>query len=260
MSYLDTQPGIDTRMLVSSDYLPPADLRITEMRGDGDDRSATISFKVDGQEHKADVRLTKRQSRTLGVFRDWTIDGTAVLLVSTSAAVSAQVDGIAVGNTANNTREPVVVRVLPGRHKVDIADNPLLEGGPVTVVAESGSVEVPLSVQVKASAKQAAETQVKQYLDQCAAEKTLAPKGCPFAVSSYYGLGNVAWKIATYPTIEIRQQDNTGGVYVRTRDGSRGRVILTGTRSTGTAYEDDISFEVTGGLRVDQGKLVFTPF
>ncbi|MER6796659.1 hypothetical protein ABT262_32540, partial [Amycolatopsis mediterranei] len=140
----------------------------------------------------------------------------------------------------------------------DIADNPLLEADQNVVDAALGATEVPLGVRVKASAQQAAQDQVKTYLDQCAGQKTAEPPNCPFRLAFYSEVVNVSWKITAYPEVEL-QQTQSGAVAVRTRTGSQGRVTVTGTQSGGTPYQDEQTFSVNGGIYPDQGRLVFAP-
>ncbi|MEV6873727.1 zinc ribbon domain-containing protein [Amycolatopsis sp. NPDC051128] len=256
-SYLDGD-GPSGAMLRSPDYVPPTGLKIHGVEDDDDDsRSASISFLVDGHEKSGQVRLTRRKTHTWGVFRDWAISGLEpTLRITVSAAVPLRVDGetLATGRPG----DAVEIAVFPGRHKVDVADNPLLEADQGVVDAALGMTEVPLGVRVKASAQQAAQDQVKNYLDQCAAQKRAEPPNCPFRLSAFSEVMDISWKITVYPTIELRQTPS-GEIAVHTRTGSEGRVTVTGTQSGGTTYQDEQAFDVDGFLYPDQRGLVFSP-
>ncbi|MFC5688232.1 zinc ribbon domain-containing protein [Amycolatopsis mediterranei] len=245
-------------MLRSPDYQPPAGLKIHDVEDDGDDtKTASISFVVGGHEQSGKVQLTRRRTHTWGVFRDWAIsDLRPTLRITTTTAVPVRVDGETLATSGQ--RDDVEIPVFPGRHKVDIADNPLLEADQNVVDAALGATEVPLGVRVKASAQQAAQDQVKTYLDQCAGQKTAEPPNCPFRLAFYSEVVNVSWKITAYPEVEL-QQTQSGAVAVRTRTGSQGRVTVTGTQSGGTPYQDEQTFSVNGGIYPDQGRLVFAP-
>ncbi|MBE8524316.1 zinc ribbon domain-containing protein [Amycolatopsis sp. H6(2020)] len=279
-SYVSSPPPRGD-MLRSPDYEPPTGLEIrnvTDLRMDFkhvkdikdpellkkaedyedlEPKIASISFVVGGHEQSGEVWLTRRKSHTWGVFRDWTIsDLRSTLRITTTTAVPLRVDGQTVA--ANGPRGEVEIPVFPGRHKVDVADNPLLEADQNVVDAALGATDVALDVRVKASAQQAAQDQVKTYLDQCATQQTAEPRNCPFRLPYYSEVVNVSWKIEAYPEVELRQTQS-GEVAVRTRTGSQGRVTVTGTRSGGTPYQDDQTFSVSGSFYPDQGRLVFSP-
>ena len=260
LTYLTAGDSSDTSIAAgiigSQSYVPPTGLKVQGIKDDSDDgesRTETIGYSIGDSKYTAQVSLRHRKELSWGLFRSWRIsDSRPTLQIASSTPLPVRVNGVSLpGQDGEELRTPL----FPGRHVVDIADNPLLESDPVTIDIGFDDAELELVTRVKATAQQTEEQQVKDYLNGCAVATPDPEQNCPFSPNSSE-LTSVAWRIDKLPTIEVRQTPS-GEIAVRTQED--GQATLTAKNYDGSPYTDSMSFSVQGSVILDQGKVVFQP-
>ncbi len=245
-SYIRDSGTATSDIVKSEQYVPPTKLKISAIEGDKE-KTAKVSFFLGDQQMNAEIPLHRKKELTLGLFRGWGINGDRPSIqISTSAPVEIQVNGKPLPSEAQESR---VLQVFPGRYVVSVADNPLIESTPVTVNAADGENEATLEPKIKADAKSAVDAQIKEYLKGCVTKNV---ESCPFTSS----ITKPVWRIDTYPAIDVRL-DESGAVRVDTT--TRGKATVTGAGYGGYPTNDSMSFDLSGSVVVDQGKLKFQP-
>ncbi|WP_405063502.1 hypothetical protein OG474_18155 [Kribbella sp. NBC_01505] len=245
-SYIKDSSTSTADIVKSDQYVPPTKLKIDKIEGD-DAKTAKVSFFIGDKQVSGSIPLHHKDELTLGLFRGWGINGdTPSIQISTAAPVDVQINGKPLPDDAKESRQ---LNVFPGRYVVSVVENQLLESAPLTIDAGFGANEALLEPKIKASAQAAAETQVKDYLNGCAAKNV---ETCPFRTE----ITKAVWKIDTLPTIELRIADD-GAVVVETK--SSGKATVTGTGYGGYPVNESPTFTVTGRLTVDQGQVKFQP-
>ncbi|MET7281897.1 hypothetical protein ABZS29_26935 [Kribbella sp. NPDC005582] len=245
-SYIEGSSTATSDIVKSEQYVAPTKVKVGAVEGDKV-KTVKVSFFVGDQPMNAEIPLHRKKELTLGLFRGWALDGDLPSIqISTSAPVDVQVNGKPLPPEAQESR---VLQVFPGRYVVSVADNPLIDSTPVAVNAASGENEANLEPKIKADAHAAVDAQIKEYLKGCVTKNV---ETCPFTSS----ISKQVWRIDTYPTIEVRL-DESGAVRVETA--TRGKATVTGTGYGGYATNDSMSFDLSGSVVVDQGKLKFQP-
>jgi hypothetical protein len=248
--------SIEAGILGSQSFVPPTGLKVQGIKDESDDgesRTATIGYSVGDSKYTAQVSLRRSEELSRGLFRSWRISvSRPTLQITSSTPLPVRVNGVSLpGQDGEELRTPL----FPGRHVVDIADNPLLESDPVTIDIGFDDAELELVTRVKATAQQAVEQQVKDYLNGCAVAAPNPGQNCPFSPNSSE-LTSVSWRIDKLPTIELSQSPS-GEIAVRTQED--GQATLTAKNYDGGPYTDSMSFSVQGSVALDQGKVVFQP-
>ena len=103
------------------------------------------------------------------------------------------------------------------------------------------------------SARESIETQVRAYLDRCAASTELMPKGCPFSAYSSAPVTRVTWRITRYPPLEITL-GSTGDAQIVGGVGE-----ATATTARGEVLPGNTSFLLHGDGRAAGDKVLFVP-
>ncbi|MET7808541.1 hypothetical protein [Micromonospora chersina] len=226
-------------------YHPPQDLRITKMDIRDDVGEMAGEYELDGKRQKTGLYLI-RDARG-GERRPWSINYLPGLEPPSGAY---GFDALLVAGT----RVPAgfIEAVFHGSYLVSLPDHPIREAeAPVTVRAGDRESGV-LRVRMRDSARPAIETQVRAYLDRCAASTEPAPKGCPFSAWSPTAATDVAWRITQYPPLQI-----TLG------SGSEAQVFGNGGTVTvsagGAVLAENMSFTVHGFGRAAGDRVVFVP-
>ncbi|MFC9687295.1 hypothetical protein ACFTSF_02055 [Kribbella sp. NPDC056951] len=245
-SYIKDSSTSTADIVASDKYIPPTKLKINSIDGD-DEKTAKVSFFLGDQQVNAEIPLHRKKELTLGLFRGWGIDGgQPSIQISTSAPVEIQVNGKPLPPESQETRN---LQVFPGRYVVSVADNPLVESAPVTINAGSGESEATLEPHIKAGAQAAVDAQIKEYLKGCVTKNV---DTCPFTSS----ITKPVWRIDTYPTVELHL-DESGSVQLETTED--GKATVTGTGYGGYPVDDSMSFDISGSVVVEQGKLKYQP-
>ena len=233
-------------------YRPPENITVGDVPAEGDRRLVPVGFELDGKSYRLQVFARRADTRTLGVFRGWMVEGGLLTLgIAAPAGARPAVNGVAV---PDSTVGPLAA--FPGQYRVGIADNPLLQARETVATVTGRGGEVRLSPTLKDSVRTEIEAQVRSYVDGCARSAELKPQGCPFAVTAPSLVSGVRWTIATYPTLALSINAQTGAVSVST--GREGRADATGTLSDGTAFSRSDPFRVSGTAALADGKVKFT--
>ncbi|WP_025616576.1 zinc ribbon domain-containing protein [Salinispora cortesiana] len=250
---------------LNASYRPPSAAEVTsieelneiELAGvpagadSADWRSASVTYRVGSRTYREVLYLHRQEQKELGVLHGWLIYGGVNELTVPIWQDDARVliNGQAVPARDRYAR----ARVFPGVHEVRLADDLLFEAEPV--VMEVGLLEpheARLRPTVSESARSEVESQVKAYLDECAASTDPSPEGCPF---SWIALGpsrTVQWTIETYPELEFKMRGSELAVA-----GWSGRVNVAYSSFGGTEDDFDTPFYVTGLATVVDGKVTF---
>ncbi len=256
-------------VLKDKGYTPPADVTIKKIdeakgypsgdtNGDPPPRVADIDFRIGDQKYQTQLSLLREEKTSYGVFHEWrVVGGLSPLVVIAAAGAPVKVNGVATPVSSPNSETRDVPAAFLGRYSVALADNPLLEADGKTVDVSPKGGEVTLDVQLKDSAREATEEQVKAYLDECAESTDLEPQNCPFSAYSYSTITDVKWTIVEYPPIKVELQPE-GLVVVYTDGYEYGTAKVTG-KDAGHKFSQEITFQVSGTVSVFKGDIVFAP-
>lgn len=251
----DSNSPTGSEILTSQAFVPPTALKVDKIE-DGDDdksRKAKVSYKLGDSNVTAEVSLRRSEELSFGLFRGWYIsDDRPAIAITTSSPVPVQVNGVTL---APDSEQGPRTTVFPGRYVVEVADNPLVDSDPVTVDVGFEDVEANLVTRIKATAQAEVDKQVKAYLTGCLVAATKPEHNCPFSIG-YSEITSPVWRIDKYPTIELGLNPDGGITVESTEDG---QATLTGKGYGGTPYADNSSFDVSGVVGVEQGKVVFSP-
>ncbi|MEJ3746691.1 zinc ribbon domain-containing protein [Actinomycetes bacterium KLBMP 9797] len=200
-----SQPALAGGALRHADYTPPSGFELREVRTDGDRATAQVHYEIAGTPYD-EILTLRRLGGPDHTLRRWHIDnGVRELPVAVDGGPGMRaVDG---GSAVTVVGVPVllgretVLAAFPGAYTVRLPDDPLVEAEPVTVNT-GGQEGGLLTPRLRDSARQQIEQQVKTYLERCAQQREVAPDGCPFRYSSYYGdVVSISWKITRLPTL-----------------------------------------------------------
>lgn len=233
-------------------YRPPENITVGEVPAEGDRRLVPVGFELDGKSYSWQLFVRRTESRTLGVFQGWLVEGGLLpLAIAAPRGVLPAVNGVTIPQSATGP-----LFVFPGQYRVGIADHPLLEmKGTIATVADEPA-EVRLSPTPKASMRAEVEAAVKSYVDGCARSPELKPQGCPFAVTAPSPVTGVRWNVRAYPRLALSIDPETAMVNVSSE--GEGRADATGTLSDGTPFSRSDAFRVSGTAALVDGKVKFT--
>ncbi|GAA1603383.1 zinc ribbon domain-containing protein [Kribbella sancticallisti] len=256
-SYLTGDDSSATAAILTSEqYVAPTDLKVQGIEDDSDDgkrRTAKVSYAIGDTKKTGEVSLRRSEELSFGLFRGWSIsESRPSLEITTSAPIAVQVNG---ATLEADPEQSLRATVFPGRYVVDVADNPLLETDPVTVDVGFDDAEANLVTRIKETAQAEVDKQIKEYLKGCLVEATKPEHNCPFSMG-YSDITRPVWRIDKYPTIELKLGSRGQIVAESTADG---QATLTGKGYGGTPYADSTPFDLSGGVTVEQGKVVFLP-
>lgn len=119
-------------------------------------------------------------------------------------------------------------------------------------VVMARALGVPVSTTVEPVASTALLTEVdsavRDYLDACAAQKTLVPAECPFAGFAFEKIAKGPnWGIETYPTIEISHSDGEWSVYGKGKARLKVSLVDFATEKT-TKYSESVPYVIKGTI------------
>lgn len=256
------QEILDMTALRSDDYTPPTDVRVDTVETEDDTATARVGFTLGGQRQEMTMSLVRDQDRAAGLFPRWRIvDGTYQVNVYVVGVPSVVLAGVTVPIT--EAGEAATAHVFPGDYVARLPKHPLLVAEPVTVRAgvqrgAGGGAEMVPSV--SPGAREQAERQVRQHVDDCAAKTVLDPDGCPFSTYSYGDARDVHWKIITYPSVSVELDSyRTGMIVVRTVQPGVAKATWREVYVS-TAYPEDYedSFTVSGTVVASGDAVTFT--
>ncbi|WP_200211081.1 zinc ribbon domain-containing protein [Micromonospora coerulea] len=227
-------------------YHPPRHLRIKVVVVRDDVAEMEGEYELDGKRQKTGLYLIRDGGG--GERRPWSINYLPQL-PPPSGEYGFEALVIA------GTRAPagLLEAVFHGSYLVSLPDHPIREvTAPVIVHAGAREGGV-LRTRMRDSARESIETQVRAYLDRCAASTELMPKGCPFSAYSSAPVTRVTWRITRYPPLEITL-GSTGDAQVVGGVGE-----ATATTARGEVLPGNTSFLLYGDGRAAGDKVLFVP-
>lgn len=246
-----SNPLLSRLALRGEGYRPPTNFALTAMDVNGADAVATVRYDVAGQTQVEQVSV--HRGRATNIFQRWHVrDGVHPLPLAVPFAGQFTVAGATIVVDGRGGTQPLAV--FPGAYVLSLADNPLLQANPVTIVPGERAAPVTLTPQLKVSAQNDIARQVREWVDNCAKMTTREPPGCPFSAYSGYA-EPVRWQVLGYPTLGF---DIGSATEVRVTSTSPGSVRLTGAPSSYSSPSTD-SFSVSGVASASNGSVVFTP-
>ncbi|WP_188188949.1 zinc ribbon domain-containing protein [Nonomuraea sp. SYSU D8015] len=265
---IDNPVLLQSKVLKSSGYIPPADVRVeeaqkTESESEDDEVTVRASFTLDQERRSVTLRLRRDEQRVAGVFHRWRIKGGVYQITAHASGAESL---LVAGEVVPVNRSYVMLDAYPGGYRVSLPDQPLWEANPVvayagTDVAGYAVDEVSLEPVIKSSARAAIDQQVRSYVDNCAKSTLLAPENCPFSAASWYEVRNVRWKIVTYPEYVV-ERGYSGEVTLSSTEYGEASVTgreVYGFSSGSQPYEETTRFYVSGSVVVLEGAVTFVP-
>lgn len=170
------------------------DAEVTDVReGDGG-ASATVRFRLDGDEHEADLRLTPGSG-------GWVVDdsGLGALRSTTTIGTAVQV-GDAVLPVEHDAA------LLPGVYPVTAAPRTLLTGTAEVVVLPGDDATAGVTAELRPEATEAAQTQLEAYLTSCTADGTVVPENCGVRIpwgTEFREISDIAFRVERFPAVVL---------------------------------------------------------
>jgi hypothetical protein len=271
-----------TGAALAAGYEPPTDVEIGEITyGDPTDdtrrpdkslASVPVKYRLGGVPQTVTMRVQRTGDGLARPFRILT-GATGHLAVTAGHLKQVQLGG---------ARVPVDeqgLTALPGRYTVQVPDtDPLFAPTPaaparVDVTATSDPRATPtalqLPVQIRPQVVDQVDEQVAAFLDACAEQETLTPRGCPFRVPGIViGADNVRWTVERPPVIQVVPVDEPSPTdppaAVETVESGRVRVTYTAFTSAGgsrSTLTEQLPIEITGTVDIDPvkpGQVIWT--
>lgn len=256
-------PNVSTvaRTHLTDEVLQSATERISEISVDssaspdgGEYAHLDVSFKLDGVTQHG--QLTARKGDTEWLFFDtWVLDSPLVasVTIDVQGPGDASIGGVPVDADSEDSNYRQASPVLyPAVYELQSADESLFEIESSTLLV---GAEPQQSAQIRFVATpeliDTAQAQVNALLDECAAQTSSDPDGCPLNAYVYPSDTPVTWQIVTYPAVEIADS----GDQFRAEDGEATASYtreLFGTSEQRTE-EDSISF--SGSIEFTDGEV-----
>jgi hypothetical protein len=255
---------------LSAGYRAPENMEIAEVAMGGstnpDSADVIVRYDLAGQRQESIIRV----SREPGVLpKGWSIRSGAVgnLEIAASSVRSVRIAALDVQPTAGG-REPALI----GRYEVRVgADDPLYEGEPVPATIKGDLrtrpvTSVKLTTAVRQSARDEIGTQVRAFLDKCAASDAQKPRvdgrTCPFSYTGYFPPGSsaVSWQLDPLPVFEVVVPEKAReGVALEVRTTTPGSATFRYTFRESPYQAEAVAVSVKGEVRLDNGKIQFLP-
>ncbi|MCT2223839.1 hypothetical protein [Microbacterium paraoxydans] len=170
------------------------DAEVTDVReGDGG-ASATVRFRLDGDEHEADLRLTPGSG-------GWAVDGSGLGALRTTTTIGTAVQ---VGGAVLPVDEDAAL--LPGVYPVTAAPRTLLTGTTDAVVLPGDDATASVTAELRPEATEAAQTQLEAYLKTCTADGTAVPDDCGIRIpwgTEFREISDIAFRVERFPAVVL---------------------------------------------------------
>jgi hypothetical protein len=170
------------------------DAEVTDVReGDGG-ASATVRFRLDGDEHEADLRLMPGSG-------GWAVDGSGLgaLRTTTTIGTAVQVGGAVLPVDEDSA-------LLPGVYPVTAAPQTLLTGTTDAVVLPGHDATAGVTAELRPEATEAAQTQLETYLKTCTADGTAVPDDCGIRIpwgTEFREISDIAFRVERFPAVVL---------------------------------------------------------
>lgn len=202
----------------------------------------------------------------LGLFSGWKFSRSpiGVLEATPHNAADFEVNGVAV-TSVDGPGQPARFQVLtPGVYSLT-HESKYLEAARTTFLAENSAwvTEAMVNVQASQAFVDQVNTELKEYLDDCATQQVLLPTDCPFGKQMSNRIeGQPQWSIAAYPEVSIQPSPEQPGVWLVPSTPAAAhltvevRSLFDGSLST---FDEDVPFEVSYSITFPgDGSLLLT--
>lgn len=221
------------------------DAEVADVReGDGG-ASATVRFRLDGDEHEANLRLTADSG-------GWIVDGSGLGALRTTTTIGTAVQ---VGDAVLPVDEDAAL--LPGVYPVTAAPRTLLTGTTEVVVLPGDDATADVPAELRPEATEAAQTQLEAYLKTCTADGTAVPENCGIRIpwgTELREISDIAFRVERFPAVVL----SPGGF---TADDGILEATVTGTGQDGAARTvtyRSTTWSVRGGVDITADELALT--
>ncbi len=221
------------------------DAEVTDVReGDGG-ASATVRFRLDGDEHEADLRLTPGSG-------GWVVDDSGLGALRSTTTIGTAVQ---VGDAVLPVEQDAAL--LPGVYPVTAAPQTLLTGASEVVVLPGDDATAGVTAELRPEATEAAQTQLEAYLTTCTADGTVVPENCGVRIpwgTEFREISDVAFRVERFPAVVLTPTAFTA-------DDGILEATVTGTSQDGAARTvtyRSTAWSVRGGVDVTADELALT--
>lgn len=170
------------------------DAEVTDVReGDGG-ASATVRFRLDGDEHEADLRLTPGSG-------GWVVDDSGLGALRSTTTIGTAVQ---VGDAVLPVEQDAAL--LPGVYPVTAAPRTLLTGTAEVVVLPGDDATAGVTAELRPEATEAAQTQLEAYLTSCTADGTVVPENCGVRIpwgTEFREISDIAFRVERFPAVVL---------------------------------------------------------
>lgn len=227
------------------------DAEVTSIRGDdsapvgGATATAEISFRLDDEEHTAELTLSPIDGR-------WVVDDSGRGSMTANPSIGSFAS---VGEQTVPAGE--AVSLLPAIYTVSAVPTELLDGESSVPVLPGDEVSLDIDVSLRAEATAAARKQLDDHLEACTAPSSTPPEGCGIRIpwgTEFRAVSEYRSRIEKLPTLALSGDafSAEGGVLVTT---------VAGTGQDGaqreSTYRTD-SWSVRGDVRFSADDVVLT--
>lgn len=186
------------------------DVQIDVIEKDPNGNKATVraSYTIDGKSEHTDFRLHQAGTHW-GVFDRWDIESGELptLKVKIAGVEAATVNNRKVAVDQGEASFPVF---YPGVYTVAYDSAVYTTSKSVQqVLTADASSQADIALEPSEKALESVQTQVRSYVDKCAAQNTLYPSGCPFEYSFGGRVdGAVKWSVIEYPQPKVTAESD----------------------------------------------------
>lgn len=214
---------------------------VTAVQGTGEARRVEVSFRLDGEEHDAELSVSAVDGR-------WVVDSSWLGALEPNTTIGT---AVTIGEAALPGGEQTAL--LPGRYRVAAAPVALLDGTADAVVLPGETTTVELQTVLRPDAVEAAQRQLDEHLETCTAPAPSPPPGCgirlPWGVD-FRAVTEIRYRIDQQPTVSLTPPGfhAAGGVLVATVTGTGqdGAPRTTTYRSDDWSLRGDVEFTAEG--------------
>lgn len=221
------------------------DAEVTDVReGDGG-ASATVRFRLDGDEHEADLRLTPGSG-------GWVVDDSGLGALRSTTTIGTAVQ---VGDAVLPVEQDAAL--LPGVYPVTAAPRTLLTGTAEVVVLPGDDATAGVTAELRPEATEAAQAQLEAYLTSCTADGTVVPENCGVRIpwgTEFREISDIAFRVERFPAVLLTPTAFTA-------DDGILEATVTGTGQDGAARTvtyRSTAWSVRGGVDITADGLALT--
>lgn len=254
---------VNTAVLRSADYSPPAGVEVSGVEVDGRTAVAAVAFTIEGRAHSASLRLRREEGLLDTVFHRWRLVDALGSITLGEVPPEITVNGERI--PAYGPEGPRILTVLPGGYQIGMPpDDPLWDARATPAqVAPLAATEVSIPLVARPEVREEVNRQLRQRLDECAASTELLPPGCPFGNQRVARATGVEWEITEYPNVALTAgEGELGEATMLVETSSEGEAVVTGTQQafgTERPFETVIPFQVPGTVTGSGGSVSFQP-